>query len=242
MPMRFMLFSALLLFSSGAMAQWAVYDKKVHEQLRYINQVRELEGASFTNLDKAYKNKYGSEGRNDGAHLTLGDGDSKTVLKGLDTKFDELTDLSDEEKNKYIGTLQDCGDDKVNPAHYQACAGLRNLRLQTLKQSQGLLKTLNARRQQIVELVQASRELGKLDDPKAGVLQRYQFELQAQQALLQTDAMQLQILMDGYRQREQVYAMQMNEARRSSDRGALDTKGGRTRNKAVPFISPNLLD
>ena len=48
--------------------------------------------------------------------------------------------------------------------HYQACAGLRNLRLQTLKQSQGLLKTLNARRQQIVELVQASRELGKSDD------------------------------------------------------------------------------
>lgn len=135
MPVHLILCSVLLLFSSGAMAQWAVYDKKIHEQLQYINQIRGLESASFTNLDKAYKNRYGSEGGNDGAHLTLGDGDSKTVLKGLDTKFDELTDLSDDEKKKYIGTLQDCGDDKVNPAHYQACAGLRNLRLQTLKQS-----------------------------------------------------------------------------------------------------------
>ena len=72
-----------------------------------------------------------------GGDLTLGDGDSKAVLKALDTKFDGLTELSDEDKKKYLGTVQDCGDDKLNPAHFQACAGLRNLRLQTLKQSQG---------------------------------------------------------------------------------------------------------
>ena len=69
--------------------------------------------------------------------MTLGDGDSKAVLKALDTKFDELAELTEEDKKKYVGTVQDCGDDKLNSAHFQACAGLRNLRLQTLKQSQG---------------------------------------------------------------------------------------------------------
>ena len=46
-----------------------------------------------------------------GGDLTLGDGDSKAVLKALDTKFDELTELTDEDKKKYVGTVQDCGDD-----------------------------------------------------------------------------------------------------------------------------------
>lgn len=242
--MRLMFFLvAMVFFVPDVFAQWAVYDEKVHEQLRHVNNVRQLNGADVTRLDQHFKNQLGNGGAHGTGDITWGDGDSKTVLKALDTKFDELTDLSDEDKKKYVGTLQDCGDDKVNPAHYQACTGLRNLRLQTLKQSQGMLRTLDARRKQIVKLVEKSRELGTgMSDPQAGQLQRYQFELQSQQALLQTDAMQLQILMDGYRQREQVYAMQMNEARRASDRGALDTKGGRARNKAVPFVSPRLFD
>ena len=165
--------------------------------------------------------------------MTLGDGDSKAVLKALDTKFDELAELTEEDKKKYVGTVQDCGDDKLNPAHFQACAGLRNLRLQTLKQSQSLLKTLDARRKQIVQLVEKSRSLGDNKmDAKAGELQRYQFELQAQQALLQTDAMQLQILMDGYRQRENVYEMQMAEARRATD---TRPPGSLVKLGAVPF-------
>ncbi|WP_284308737.1 hypothetical protein [Hydrogenophaga electricum] len=240
--MKAALFLFSLFASSHAMAQWAVYDEKVHEQLTYINKIEKLKDSDLTRLDQHYKSQLG-EGGDKGADLTLGDGDSKTVLKGLDTKFDELSDLTDEDKKKYVGTLQDCGDDQVNPAHYQACVGLRNLRLQTLKQSQGMLKTLKFRREQIVKLVEESRKLGvNGNDPKAGQLQRYQFELQAQQALLQTDALQLQILMDGYKQREQTYAMQMNEARRSSDRGALDPKAGRPRNKAVPFVSPKIFN
>ena len=231
--MRFLLVLLLSMSSSVAVAQWAVYDKNVHEQLKFINYIKQIDGVNFTKLDQHFKNQLGSNGAKGNADLILGDGDSKAVLKALDTKFDELTELSDEDKKKYVGTVQDCGDDKLNPAHFQACAGLRNLRLQTLKQSQSLLKTLDARRKQIVQLVENSRSLGANGQPlRAGELQRYQFELQAQQALLQTDAMQLQILMDGYRQRENVYEMQMAEARRATD---TRPPGSLVKLGAVPF-------
>lgn len=231
--MRFLLVLLLSMSSSVAVAQWAVYDKNVHEQLKFINYIKQIDSVNFTKLDQHFKNQLGSNGAKGNADLILGDGDSKAVLKALDTKFDELTELSDEDKKKYVGTVQDCGDDKLNPAHFQACAGLRNLRLQTLKQSQALLKTLDARRKQIVQLVEKSRSLGANGQPsRAGELQRYQFELQAQQALLQTDAMQLQILMDGYRQRENVYEMQMAEARRATD---TRPPGSLVKLGAVPF-------
>lgn len=231
--MRFLLVLLLSMSSSVAVAQWAVYDKNVHEQLKFINYIKQIDSVNFTKLDQHFKNQLGSNGAKGNADLILGDGDSKAVLKALDTKFDELTELSDEDKKKYVGTVQDCGDDKLNPAHFQACAGLRNLRLQTLKQSQALLKTLDARRKQIVQLVEKSRSLGANGQhAKAGELQRYQFELQAQQALLQTDAMQLQILMDGYRQRENVYEMQMAEARRATD---TRPPGSLVKLGAVPF-------
>jgi hypothetical protein len=48
-----------------------------------------------------------------------------------------------------------------------------------------------------------------------GQIQRAQFEVQGQQALMQVDAFQLQVLMDGYRQREAVYLVQQAEARKS---------------------------
>lgn len=231
--MRWLLMILFAIFSPAAMAQWAVYDNKVHEQLKFINEIKKIGDVNFTKLDQHFKNQLGAAATNGGGDLTLGDGDSKAVLKALDTKFDELTELTDEDKKKYVGTVQDCGDDKLNPAHFQACAGLRNLRLQTLKQSQALLKTLDARRKQIVQLVEKSRSLGANGQhAKAGELQRYQFELQAQQALLQTDAMQLQILMDGYRQRENVYEMQMAEARRATD---TRPPGSLVKLGAVPF-------
>lgn len=230
--MRLLLMILGVLSSQVAMAQWAVYDKKVYEQLTYINKINKIGDENFTKLDQYFRNQLAAVAKG-GGDLTLGDGDSKAVLKALDTKFDELTELSDEDKKKYVGTVQDCGDDKLNPAHFQACAGLRNLRLQTLKQSQSLLKTLDARRKQIVQLVEKSRSLGANGQhAKAGELQRYQFELQAQQALLQTDAMQLQILMDGYRQRENVYEMQMAEARRATD---TRPPGSLVKLGAVPF-------
>ena len=183
-----------LLMSSIASAQWAVYDKEVHNQLIFINKV----DGDIAKLDTAFKSSL-SNG-NAGQDLTLGDGSAKAILKGLDTKFEAL-EITDEEKLKYVGTEQDCGSNNEKfLKHYNACVGLRNLRLQTLKQSQEALKVLDQRRQQIVKLIKDSRNVTE----KSGQLQRYQFELQALQSLMQTDAMQLQVLMDGYKQRGQV--------------------------------------
>ena len=214
--------------SSLATAQWAVYDHSVYEELRKINTV---DGA-LANLDTSFKNSLASG--NSGQDLTLGDGSNKAILKGLDTKFETLS-ITDEEKLKYVGTEQDCGSNNEKfLMHYNACVGLRNLRLQTLKQSQEALKMLDQRRGQIVQLIRDSRGATE----KAGQLQRYHFELQALQSLMQTDAMQLQVLMGGYKQREQVYAMQMVEAKRANDTGRFDSGTGAPRKKAVPFVMP----
>jgi hypothetical protein len=48
-------------------------------------------------------------------------------------------------------------------------------------------------------------------------LQRFQFELQGIQALMQSDGMRLQVLMSAYKQRERMYEVQMTETRRVSD-------------------------
>ncbi|HAX21825.1 MAG TPA: hypothetical protein DCY64_16305 [Hydrogenophaga sp.] len=162
----------------------------------------------------------------------MGTGSNQAILKGLDTKFETITV---DNAKKYIGTEQDCGsNDAKFLKHYNACVGLRNLRLQTLKQSQDMLKVLNKRREQIVKLVEASRGVSD----KSGQMQRYHFELQAQQSLLQTDAMQLQVLMDGYKQREKTYEMQMVEAKRERDTGRFDAGKGVLRKPSVPFVMP----
>ena len=178
------LFGLFVVFvSSNAFSQWAVYDHKLTEEVKKINNVSKQNIDKLKDLEK---------------------------FERLDVDFASLTSLTDEDKKKFIGTLQDCGDDKANPAHYQACVGLRNLRLQTLKQSQSVLLVLDERRKAIDEVIKAARGIGN----EAGIMQRYHFELQGLQAQMQADALKLQILMDGYRQREQVYAMQMNAVRR----------------------------
>ena len=226
--MRFLFFLAAIISSSLANAQWAVYDKSVHEEIKKINKV----GGEYAKLDAAFKSSLSSG--NAGQDLTFGDGAGKSTLKGLDTKFETL-EITDEEKLKYVGTEQDCGSNNEKfLKHYNACVGLRNLRLQTLKQSQETLNMLDQRRQQIVKLIKDSHGVTE----ESGQMQRYHFELQALQSLMQTDAMQLQVLMDGYKQREQVYAMQMVEAKRASDTGQFDSGTGKARKKAVPFVMP----
>lgn len=182
--MRYLIVLIFAFWTSVSYAQWAVYDDKLTKEVRKINNVQKI------NLDK------------------LKDFEK---LERLDVDFASLTSLTDEDKKKFVGTLQDCGDDKANPAHYQACAGLRNLRLQTLKQSQSVLLVLDERRKSIDKLIENARNN---TNQESGIMQRYHFELQGLQAQMQADALKLQILMDGYRQREQAYAMQMNEARR----------------------------
>ena len=222
---------ALLVFlaPSFATAQWAVYDDAVLQEIKKINAVKNLENG-HDELGGNFKGTISSS--SSGQDVTLGTGSNQAILKGLDTKFETITvDNAD----KYIGTEQDCGsNDAKFLKHYNACSGLRNLRLQTLKQSQDMLKVLNKRREQIVSLVNASRGVSD----KSGQMQRYHFELQAQQSLLQTDAMQLQVLMDGYKQREKTYEMQMVEAKRERDTGRFDGGLGVLRKPSVPFVMP----
>lgn len=163
----------------------------------------------------------------------MGSGGSTAILKSLDTKFEMITDLTDADKKKYVGTVEDCGQKETSPKHWEACVGLRNLRLQTLKQSQSMLKNLALRRSEIVALIRDARQLPTDEaTASAGRLQRYQFELQGQQALMQTDALQLQVLMDGYKQREAVYMLQEAEARKSM----LSRAGPTTTPKAPKFF------
>lgn len=64
--------------------------------------------------------------------FVLGGGDSRAVLKWLQTKFEDanaLPELTVEENKKYVGTEADCGRKEVNPKHYESCIGFRNLRL-----------------------------------------------------------------------------------------------------------------
>ena len=195
----------LLVFAGSANAQWAVYDKKVHDELKKINNVRQRSVEKLKDFEK---------------------------FEFLDVDFSKLASLTDEEKKKFIGTVEDCGDEKLNANHFQACVGLRNLRLHTLKQSQSVLEVLDARRKSIDNLIAAARQN---TEQHSGIMQRYHFELQGMQAQMQADALKLQVLMDGYRQREKVYETQMAEARRATDTrspNALLNFG------AVPFVKP----
>lgn len=210
-----LIISSFFLISIPAYAQWAVYDDMVHDQLRRVNKIDTLPGLG---ADKTYDHFEGQ--RDENGDVRMGVGSNQAVLKGLHTKFEEpeaLPELTDEEKAKYVGTVADCGQRETNLMHYNACMGLRNLRLQALVQSHAMLKNLGKRREQIVSLIRKARELptGR-DAGSLGQLQRATFEIQGQQALMQADALQIKILMDGYKQREAMYITQQDEARKSA--------------------------
>lgn len=113
---------------------------------------------------------------------------------------------------RFIGTAADCGDRQLNQNHYSACMGLRNLRLTTLKETVDLVNVIVAREGQIKRLIDDGRTV-----VDSGKLQRLQFELIGLQTRMQNDAMKLQTLHFGYKQREKAYEMQMAEARRATD-------------------------
>lgn len=195
--MKPVLFCILCALNSTAFAQWAVYDHRVHEEIRKINAVQSTGSPSLNNFE-------------DQAELSA---DFSTI---------ELVDRA-----RFVMTQEDCGDRDLNQSHYLACQGLRNLRLKTLEQSEGVLRVIQQRRTQITDLIRDARGV-----TEAGRLQRHQFELQGLQAQIQNDALQLQVLMDGYKQREKMYEMQMAEARRVSD----TRRPGAMSLGAVPFV------
>lgn len=227
---KWSVFAFLLFFSAFSNAQWAVYDDEVKKQLIRINKIDAITGMTSGNA-KPYNNFENQ--RSESGDITIGSGNSVAMLKGLDTKFETIADLTDEDKRKYVGTVEDCGQKVVSPKHWEACVGLRNLRLQTIKQSHAMLKNLDFRRKEIVSLIKGARELPTgPENGSSGQLVRYQFELQGQQALMQSDAFQLQVLMDGYKQREAVYMLQEAEARKSM----LSRAGPATTSKAPKFF------
>lgn len=189
-----------LLLGNASFAQWAVFDNRVYQELVKINSVRANH------------------------QPTLQDFEEQAALSA-DFSTIELAD-----RTRFITTQEDCGDEQLNQMHYRACQGLRNLRLKTLEQSEGLLRVIQQRRTQIGELISASRSV----ESQSGQLQRHQFELQGLQAQIQNDALQLQVLMDGYKQREKMYEMQMAEARKTTD----TRRPGSISLGAVPFVMP----
>lgn len=212
MDIRIFVLFGFALVGCSAHAQWAVYDKQVYDQLVLVNKIRPL---GPYRSEKPYEH-FDSRREDSTGDIRMGSGDSLAVLKSLQTKFEEhgaLPDLTDEEKAKYVGTVADCGQKETNQMHYNACIGLRNLRLQTLLQSHAMLRNLAKRREQIVSLIKETRKWDGEVDASLGQLQRAMFEIQGQQALMQADALQIKILMDGYKQREAMYITQQDEAR-----------------------------
>lgn len=197
-------FFCMLVIPSLSGAQWAVYDDQVLKEIRKINNV---DGRGIDKLKDFEK------------------------FENLDVDFSKLASLTEAEKAKYLGTKEDCGDEKLNAKHFEACQGLRNLRIQTLKQSQSVLHVLDDRRKAIDKLIADARNN---TNQESGIMQRYHFELQGLHVQMQSDAFKLQVLMDGYKQREKAYEMQMAEARRVSD-----TRPNSLVNLGpVPFVPP----
>lgn len=190
-----------LIVTSSATAQWAVYDDQVKQQLVKINNVKSIGDKKLSEFDK------------------------QAILS---EKFETKAPA---DPTKYIGTVADCGDPKLNAHHHNACLGLRNLRLKTLEQTEAILVKIDARRTELKNLISEAKKAKE----EAGILQRYEFELQGLQAHMQNDAMQLQALRDGYQQREKMYEMQMAEARRATD---TRPPNGAVSFGAVPFVKP----
>lgn len=231
--MRVNLIVALfLLFNSvSAHAQWAVYDDEVKKVLLRINNVKNLNGMGSGKTYDSFESE-----RTESGDIKMGSSDNAATFKSLDTAFEDSTklpELTDEQKVKYIGTEADCGQKETAPAHWSACMGLRNLRLQTIVQSHAMLKNISRRREQIASLIKMTRDFPQTEGTRElGQIQRAQFEIQGQQALMQADSFSLQVLMDGYRQREQVYMLQQAEARKSM---LSQAKMGKSA-KAPPFV------
>ena len=202
--MKNLIYFCMLVIPSLSGAQWAVYDDQVLKEIRKINNVG---GRGIDKLKEFEK------------------------FENLDVDFSKLASLTEAEKAKYLGTKEDCGDEKLNAKHFEACQGLRNLRIQTLKQSQSVLQVLDDRRKAIDKLIADARNN---TNQESGIMQRYHFELQGLHVQMQSDAFKLQVLMDGYKQREKAYEMQLAEARRVSD-----TRPNSLVNLGpVPFVKP----
>ena len=139
------------------------------------------------------------------------DGEIQKDLAATSRAFQEL-EIAAEEKEKYIKTLASCGERKVNAKYFDACIGRRKLAINSLMQYDIHLDKMNKHLDAIKKLLDDSRGV----ESEAGKLQRFQTEIQARQALMLGEAARMQGLMQAYKQRDELYAVQMNEAREST--------------------------
>lgn len=154
--------------------------------------------------------------------------DNLSATSNLDVDFSTVAVQNPE---RFVGTAADCGDRSLNQNHYNACMGLRNLRLTTLKETVDLVNVIAARDGQIKSIINSGSQT-----MNSGRLQRLQFELIGLQTRMQNDGMKLQTLHFGYKQREKAYEMQMAEARRATDTRPPAGAGGAFNLGTVPFF------
>ncbi|MGM9428348.1 hypothetical protein [Hydrogenophaga sp. MI9] len=143
--------------------------------------------------------------------VTSEDAELQKDLVETSKAFHEL-EIAGEEKEKYIKSLASCGERKVNTMYFDACIGRRKLAINSLMQYDVHLDKMNKHLEAIKKLLENSRSV----DDAAGQLQRYQTEIQARQALMLGEAARMQGLMQAYKRRDELYALQMNEAREAT--------------------------
>ncbi len=139
------------------------------------------------------------------------DAELQKDLVATSRAFQEL-EIAGTEKEKYIKTLASCGERKVNAKYFDACIGRRKLAINSLMQYDIHLDKMNKHLEAIKKLLDDSRGVST----EAGRLQRFQTEIQGRQALMLGEAARMQGLMQAYKQRDELYAVQMNEAREST--------------------------
>lgn len=132
-------------------------------------------------------------------------------LKTANTAFEQLA-INKQDKEKYILSEASCGARKVNTKYFDACIGRRNLAINSLVQYDIHLDKMNKHLKSIQDLLSATDNIRD----ESGQIQRYQVEVQARQALMLGEAARMQGLMGAYKQRDELYALQMAEAREGS--------------------------
>ncbi len=238
-----LIIAAILVACCGRVsAQWAVYDHEAVNQLKLLNKVETIDLTSQDTFKKPFKALKDLEEK--AAHPTA-----------LGADFANLSDdeISDSDRELFTGAAEKdhaCGSKGGNLSFYRACVNLRELRIRTLVHSQAILENIEKRREQIEALIKSGRDNvggsggsggagagaggagGSTDTYSAGKLQRHQFELQGLQALMQSDMMELQILLNGYRERAKLYEQQQAEAANSAN----NASGSNKKSKAPAFI------
>ena len=79
----------------------------------FVNKIKNIDGLESGKTYDHFESERSATG-----DIRMGSGSDAATLKGLDTKFEDLTDLTDEERAKYLGTVADCGSKEASKKHW----------------------------------------------------------------------------------------------------------------------------